>query len=168
MKMMRFFMMLWWVLGLSSAYATIKIPVFLVNGEHCGNAIGVVRADDTIYGLLLRPNLHGLPPGVHAFQVYECPFCQHHAEAAGGHLDPQKTDEHRGPYAGSGHLGDLPVLIVNAKGRATLPILAPRLTLSQIKGRALIIHRGADNYSDSPEVDGGGGLKLACGAIPYY
>jgi Cu-Zn family superoxide dismutase len=65
-------------------------------------------------------------------------------------------------------LGDLPVLIVNAKGQATLPVLAPRLTLSQIAGHAIIIHAGGDNYSDSPEKSGGGGAKLACGSIPYY
>jgi len=168
MRLMRLLTVLWLMLGVSVAYASLRIPMVLVNGPHAGDEIGVFWADDTIYGLLLTPHLHGLPPGVHGFQVYECPFCQHHAAGAGGHWDPRKTDEHHGPYLGSGHLGDLPVLVVNAKGRAMLPVLAPRLTLDQIKGRALIIHVQEDNYSDSP-VDGGGeGAKLACGVVPNH
>ncbi len=168
MKIVRYLMLLWFGIGMSFAEATIKIPMYLVSGNQSGKAIGVIRADDTVYGLLLTPNLHGLMPGVHGFQVHDFPFCQHHAIGAGGHLDPQKTDQHRGPYSGDGHLGDLPVLIVNARGRATLAVLAPRLTLSEIQGHAMIIHRGGDNYSDTPELLGGGSGKLACGAVPYY
>ena len=46
------------------------------------------------------------------------------AEAAGGHLDPQHSGKHEGPD-GMGHLGDLPVLVVNNDGKATDPVMAP-------------------------------------------
>jgi Cu-Zn family superoxide dismutase len=42
---------------------------------------------------------------------------------------------------------------------------APRLKLSDIQGRALVIHEGGDNYSDTPE-NGGGKGRIACGVIP--
>jgi Cu-Zn family superoxide dismutase len=32
-----------------------------------------------------------------------------------------------------------------------------------VKDRALMIHAGADNYSDTPETLGGGGARIACG-----
>ena len=54
---------------------------------------------------------------------------------------------------------------VHAEGRAAHPLLAPRLTLSEIRGRAMIIHKGGDNYSDHPEM-GGGGERAVCGVIP--
>ncbi|MCD6040328.1 MAG: sodC [Gammaproteobacteria bacterium] len=165
---MRYVLVLWLGLGMSLACASIQIPMYLVKGNQSGQKIGVIRADDTIYGVLLTPRLHHLLPGVHGFHVHEFPFCQHHAQGAGGHLDPEKTNQHSGPYRGNGHLGDLPVLIVDRKGEATLPILAPRLKLSQIEGHALMIHVGEDNYSDIPEKLGGGGAKLACGSIPYH
>lgn len=168
MKMLRYLLGGWLLIGMSLAYGSLRIPVYMINGVHSGDAVGYIRADNTIDGLLLTPHLHGLPAGVHGFQVYECPFCQHHAAGAGGHWDPRKTDEHRGPYQGSGHLGDLPVLIVDEKGRATLPVLAPRLTLGQIQGRSVIIHAKMDNYSDSPVENGGEGVRLACGVVPYY
>jgi Cu-Zn family superoxide dismutase len=84
--------------------------------------------------------------------------------AAGGHYDPAGTGKHEGPY-GNGHLGDLPPLYVGPDGRATQPVLAPRLKLSDLKGRSLMIHAGGDNYSDKPEPLGGGGARVACGVV---
>lgn len=168
MRLWRYLLLCGLLMEMSLAHATLRIPVVLVNGSHSGDEVGYIKADDTIDGLLLTPRLHGLPPGVHGFQVYQCPFCQHHAQGVGGHWDPRKTEQHEGPYQGNGHLGDLPVLIVDEKGRARLPVLAPRLTLAQIKGRAVVIHAKMDNYSDSPVENGGEGVKLACGVVPYF
>ncbi|MCF8053532.1 MAG: superoxide dismutase family protein [Desulfobacterales bacterium] len=85
--------------------------------------------------------------------------------AAGGHFDPQNTGRHEGPY-GDGHLGDLPPLYADEHGRATLPVLAPRIKVKDIKGRSLMIHAGGDNYSDHPAKLGGGGARIACGVVP--
>lgn len=149
----------------ANVHASLLIPMYLTSG---GKSIGMVKADDTIYGLLLTPKLRDLPPGIHGFHVHEFPLCEDHARAAGGHLDLSNVDQHRGPYEGNGHSGDLPVLIVNANGKAVLPVLAPRLKLEQIKGRSLVISAGKDNYSDYPEKNGGGGARMVCGEIPYH
>ena len=141
---------------------TVKIPVSLTSN---GASIGNVTASDTPYGLLLIPDLRGLPPGAHGFHIHTNPSCKNHGMAAGGHLDPKHTGKHLGPYNPNGHLGDLPVLIVNKDGVANTPELAPRLTVSQIKGHSLMIHEGGDNYSDSPAKLGGGGARIACGVI---
>ena len=58
------------------------------------------------------------------------------ALAAGGHYDPDKTDRHAGPY-GNGHLGDLPFLYVDKEGKASLPVLAPRLKVADLQGGGL-------------------------------
>ncbi|MFN3919079.1 MAG: superoxide dismutase family protein, partial [Methylohalobius sp.] len=76
-----------------------------------------------------------------------------------------QTNRHGTPW-GDGHLGDLPPLYVDADGQAQLPVLAPRLKLADLKGRALIVHAGGDNYSDHPEPLGGGGARIACGTTP--
>ncbi len=154
------------VMGAGVASA-VTIPMYLTTGDGYGRSVGTVEANDTIYGLILKPRLHGLPPGVHGFHVHAMGMCEHDGMAAGGHLDPDKTDEHLGPY-GNGHLGDLPVLIVDDVGKSRLPVLAPRLKLSNLDGKALMIHVGGDNYSDYPEKLGGGGGRLACGVIPYH
>ena len=52
---------------------------------------------------------------------------------------------------------------MNSDGMATMPMLAPRLKVSDLKGRSLMIHAGGDNYSDMPAPLGGGGARVACG-----
>lgn len=145
--------------------AVTKIPMRLVsqNGKS-GQYIGYVNAKDTQYGLLLTPHLKGLPPGIHGFHVHTHPTCKNFALDAGGHLDPFHSNKHLGPYK-HGHLGDLPVLIVNKDGTATLPVLAPRLRVEDILHHSLMIHAGGDNYSDHPKPLGGGGKRIACGVI---
>lgn len=147
------------------AYAALAIPIvmFDMNGQQ--KNIGMIKAEDSFCGVLLTPELHNLPAGVHGFHIHVNPSCDQNGMAAGGHLDPQKSERHNGPYDNEGHLGDLPVLIVDNDGTATLPTLAPRFKLDDLKGHAIMIHAGGDNYSDNPEKLGGGGARIACGVI---
>jgi Cu-Zn family superoxide dismutase len=150
----------------------VNIRVNLVNEQGVGKEIGTITATDSKFGLILMPQLIDLAPGLHGFHVHDKPDCSHAmkdgkavpALAAGGHYDPANTGKHEGPY-GSGHLGDLPALYVSADGKATLPVLAPRLKVADIKGRSLMIHAGGDNYSDTPAPLGGGGARAACGVV---
>jgi Cu-Zn family superoxide dismutase len=151
--------------GVNLAHASITIPIKLFTANGQVQDIGSITAEDSFCGVLLTPNLHGLPPGIHGFHVHENPSCEQNGMAAGGHLDPNKTNEHDGPFNQAGHLGDLPVLIVNQDGSANLPTLAPRFKLAQMLGHAFIIHAGEDNYSDKPDKLGGGGARIACGVI---
>ncbi|MFN2376967.1 MAG: superoxide dismutase [Cu-Zn] SodC, partial [Candidatus Binatia bacterium] len=132
-----------------------------------------ITATDTGYGLLLTPALEGLPPGLHGFHVHENPSCdpgekdgkKTAALGAGGHYDPATTRRHEGPY-GTGHLGDLPAIYVGPDGKASYPVLAPRLKVVDLKGRSLMIHAGGDNHADHPAPLGGGGPRIACGVTP--
>lgn len=150
----------------------IVVKVNLVDEYGVGKEIGTMAASDSKYGLILTPQLSNLTPGLHGFHVHDKPDCSHAmkdgkavpALAAGGHYDPAGTGKHEGPY-GNGHLGDLPPLYVGADGKATLPVLAPRLKVADIKGRSLMIHAGGDNYSDAPAQLGGGGARVACGVV---
>ncbi|MDJ0893914.1 MAG: superoxide dismutase [Cu-Zn] SodC [Alphaproteobacteria bacterium] len=152
--------------------ASLHVKFTLVNSSGLGQDIGFVVFDDTPKGLLIRPNLHSLTEGQHGFHVHQNPDCGPADRdgtmvpglAAGGHFDPQNTGKHEGP-TGEGHLGDLPVLYVDAKGRATRRSWAPRLKTSDLKGRAIVIHAGGDNYSDVPKKLGGGGARMACGVV---
>lgn len=142
----------------------LTIPVWVISDQAKEQPIGTITLQDTKYGVLITPNLHGLPQGTHGFHVHEKPSCAKAGMEAGGHFDPLHKEQHKGPYQ-DGHLGDLPVLIVNQDGTATLPILAPRFTVKNMYDHALMIHQGADNYADTPEKLGGGGKRMACGVI---
>jgi superoxide dismutase, Cu-Zn family len=148
------------------------VQMYALTEKGIGVSVGTVRIEDGPHGLLITPDLKGLPPGLRGFHVHEQGSCAAAEKegrmvpglAAGGHYDPAGTNSHKGPYS-DGHLGDLPALFVDADGRAALPVLAPRLKLSDAKGRALVVHAGSDNYSDTPEM-GGGGERIACGVVP--
>ncbi|MEZ3498813.1 superoxide dismutase [Cu-Zn] SodC [Pantoea sp. KPR_PJ] len=150
-----------------------EVTLHKVTAEGIGEAIGTVTIQQTTYGLQFTPALKGLTPGVHGFHVHANGSCEPGvsegktvaAGAAGGHLDPQKTGKHLGPY-GEGHIGDLPAVYVDEQGNATYPVLAPRLkSLDEIKGKALMVHVGGDNHADHPQPLGGGGARYACGVI---
>ncbi len=143
----------------------VIIHMNLLAKKGLGDSVGIVTAMDTPYGLLLTPDIRNLPVGMHGFHIHNNPSCQNVGHSEGGHFDPQYTSKHLGPYNNKGHLGDLPVLIVEQNHKATLPVLAPRLKVADIKGHALMIHLHGDNYADQPEKNGGGGAMLACGVI---
>ncbi|MBH2029868.1 MAG: superoxide dismutase family protein [Moraxellaceae bacterium] len=145
--------------------------VYKVDANGIGASIGTVSFRQTPQGLLITPALWKLSPGEHGFHIHENASCDAAlkdgkmgaALAAGGHLNPDHTANHGTPE--NGHLGDLPVLVVNDKGFAITPVTAPRLKLSDIQGRTIMIHAGGDNYSDTPKPLGGGGERIACGVI---
>jgi len=114
----------------------------------------------------------GLEPGEHGVHIHENPNVgpgekdgkMQAGIAAGGHYDPEGTGKHLGPY-GSGHLGDLPRAYALEDGTIDAVLLAPRLSLKDVRNRSIIIHAGGDNYSDKPEPMGGGGSRILGGVI---
>jgi superoxide dismutase, Cu-Zn family len=157
-----------------AAAQTLEVPMHRVDTAGVAESIGTVTITVAGGRLVFTPALEGLQPGLHGFHVHEKPSCEPAtdpekgkvmpAQAAGPHLDPHKTGRHDGPM-GDGHLGDLPALKVDNDGKATAPVVAPRLKMADLKGRTLMIHAGGDNYSDKPEKLGGGGERIACGVI---
>ena len=143
-----------------------------VNAKGTGATLGTVRIVETAFGMVFQPALKGLAPGLHGFHVHENPSCAPvvkdgvgtAAMAAGGHYDPAGSKRHGEPW-GDGHLGDLPALYVAPDGGATNPVLAPRLKLADMAGRSLMVHAGGDNHADHPAPLGGGGARVACGAV---
>jgi Cu-Zn family superoxide dismutase len=156
----------------ASAFADVVVPMNRVDEKGVGAGIGQVSVFESEYGLVFIPSLQGLSPGIHGFHLHQNASCEPTekdgkmiaAGAAGGHYDPTSANTHGAPW-GQGHLGDLPALCVGADGLAVHPVLAPRLKLSDLKGRALIVHAGGDNYSDHPAPLGGGGARITCGVI---
>lgn len=158
--------------GASAASAASEtVAMNAINANGVGEEIGTLSLSDTEAGLRITPRLAGLPPGDHGFHVHVNPNCgpgtgpngqPAAGMAAGGHYDPANTGKHLGPH-GEGHKGDLPVLTVDASGKATTAVVAPHLTVAEVKGHSIMIHAGGDNYSDQPATLGGGGARIACG-----
>lgn len=159
-------------LAASPTFADVVVQMNQVNDKGTGASVGEVTVSETEYGLVFTPALQGLPPGMHGFHLHQNASCEPKekdgkmvpAGAAGAHYDPMTSNAHGTPW-GKGHLGDLPPLYVDSNGTATQPVLAPRLKISDLKGRALMFHSGGDNHADHPMPLGGGGGRVACGVI---
>lgn len=159
-------------LPLSPATAQkLSTQIHAITSAGIGQKIGTIALSDSERGLVLSVSVAGLPTGTHGFHVHENGRCEpgekngkpEAGAAAGDHYDPAATKSHQGPE-GQGHKGDLPALRVVQDG-TQIDVIAPRLTLQEVRGRALIIHEGGDTYSDSPEL-GGGKSRIACAVIP--
>jgi Cu-Zn family superoxide dismutase len=156
----------------AAAWADMTIQLNAADEKGSGKSLGQVIVSETSYGLVFSPSLSGLPPGLHGFHVHENPSCEPKekdgkmvaALGAGDHYDPAASKHHGLPW-GDGHLGDLPALFVDASGNANNPVLAPRLKMADLKGRALMVHAGGDNHADHPAPLGGGGARVACGVM---
>ena len=159
-------------LPIITSAAEVTVTMNQVSEAGIGAALGKVVISESKYGLVFTPALTGVAPGLHGFHVHQYGDCSTKekdgkmipAFGAGGHFDPEGTNRHGTPW-GDGHVGDLPALYVDASGNASQPVLAPRLKLSDLKSRALMIHVGGDNHSDHPAALGGGGARMVCGTM---
>lgn len=145
----------------SLAAQSIKIDIYSTTDN---KKIGTIGFSDSKQGLKIKPNLSQLSPGQHGFHIHQQPDCGNQGMNAQGHLDPQNTQKHLGPYQ-KGHQGDLPILVVGQNGKAVRQSVAPNLSVEDLLGHSVMIHQGGDNYSDSPLPLGGGGKRIACGII---
>jgi Cu-Zn family superoxide dismutase len=149
-----------------------RVDVNRISESGIGDKIGTVTVTEGKGGVSFKVAVTGLPKGQRGFHVHEKGDCGPAMKdgkmtagiAAGEHYDPEGKKSHKGPQ-GAGHKGDLPALTANAQGRVDQTVTAPRLKLSDIQGRSLMIHEGGDTYSDSPESGGGKG-RIACGVVP--
>lgn len=157
--------------GAASA-AVVTVPMSMVTAEGTGAEVGTIKLQDGSGGVKLILDLHGLPAGEHGLHLHQNPSCQPStadgkttpAGAAGPHFDPAATKMHMGPE-GAGHLGDLPRVQVGDNGTVKASLTAPRIkSVADMKGHALMLHAGGDNYTDQPAL-GGGGARMACGVV---
>lgn len=103
----------------------------------------------------------------HGFHLHQKGDCSSpDAMSAGGHFNPggQPHGQHGGPLH---HAGDLPSLKADASGVAQFSFETSAIAVgsgaSDVVGRALIVHRDADDYTTQPT--GNSGPRVACAVI---
>jgi Cu/Zn superoxide dismutase len=121
----------------------------------------------------ITATIEGLAPGAHGFHLHAVGKCEPDFAAAGGHFDPGpagNTDaDANHPY----HMGDMPNLVADASGKATLKTMTTRVTLSagplsvfDADGTAIIVHGNPDQgTTGAPKSGLSGGPRVACGVI---
>jgi Cu-Zn family superoxide dismutase len=120
-------------------------------------------------GVLFEVEISGLEPRKWvALHIHETGTCDHAGghESAGGHFNPDGK-EHGFVAANGPHAGDLPNQYVADDGVLRAQVYSTMVRLDDaergIRGRALIVHAGSDDYRTDPA--GGAGDRLACAVI---
>lgn len=114
----------------------------------------------------IEGRVHGLSPGKHGFHIHEFGECEGAgAKAAGDHFNPEGAP-HGAPWSAERHAGDLGNIEANDDGVAEVRIESDAISLGDgegdVKGRALIIHADADDFTQPA---GNAGARVACGVI---
>ena len=116
----------------------------------------------------------GLKPGAHGMHLHAVGRCEAPGfTSAGGHFDPgphgMMDPDVNHPY----HMGDLPNLVADGKGSATIKAVTSRVTLGagplslfDTDGSAIIIHGNPDQGISGEAKSGvSGGPRVACGVL---
>jgi Cu-Zn family superoxide dismutase len=156
-----------------------------------GNAVATVVFTSIGNGTLVTAVARIETPGVHGFHVHAN---DNPANGDGCVADPTQppntffvsADGHFNPGAVThgNHAGDMPPLFVAASGTTATTFVTDRFTPGDVKGRAAIIHAGADNFGNVPvgaaanqytpnaadattltNNTGNAGNRIACGVI---
>jgi Cu-Zn family superoxide dismutase len=131
------------------------------------NVSGTVSFHAAGQKLRVEARVAGLTPGAHGFHVHEAGDCSApDASSAKGHFNP--AGRQHGHHGGSErHAGDMPNLVADGYGNATLVAEVDMLGLNEgpagIIKRAVVIHADPDDYKSQPA--GNSGKRVACGVI---
>lgn len=138
----------------------------LCGGEEYKSIYGTVKFYQTGCGCLVASEVAGLPAceneccfSVLGFHIHAGKSCTGNAKDPFAdtlsHFDKYVCKH---PY----HAGDMPPLFSN-NGYALSIFLTNRFNVSEIIGRAVVIHSMPDDFNTQPS--GGAGEKIACGII---
>lgn len=143
----------------------------IIGSSTTPNLTGTICFMDIPGGTDVYVEVNGLPPykpgtdrtppiGPHGFHIHEIGDCEmgdptNPFSLSGGHFNPTKQ-----PHGN--HAGDFPVLFSN-NGYARMAFFTNKFSVSEIIGKAIIIHENPDDYRTQPA--GASGKRIGCGVI---
>lgn len=135
-----------------------------------GKTIGRANFRQQSDGVLVRLEVTGLKPGLHAVHVHAIGKCDPPGfTSAGGHFNPADRKHGLNTAAGA-HAGDLPNMLVGKNGSGAFSVKTDGISLRpgaasvfDSDGSALIIHAGVDDHVTDPT--GNAGDRVGCGLI---
>ncbi|MGH7873847.1 MAG: superoxide dismutase family protein [Candidatus Binatia bacterium] len=135
-----------------------------------GKSVGRADFREMSDGVLVRLEVKGLTPGLHAVHVHTVGKCEAPGfTSAGGHFNPGGK-KHGLKNPDGAHAGDLPNMLIAKDGSGRFEALTDAITLRagsnsvfDADGSALVIHVGVDDNMTDPT--GNAGDRAACGLI---
>jgi Cu-Zn family superoxide dismutase len=157
----------------TSSTGTVRAHADIKGEQITGRAELVEGQQGTGKVVQITVMVTGLKPGEHGVHLHAVGKCTPDFTAAGGHFDPGPAGNPDPDANHPFHMGDLPNLQVDAKGRGAMKAITSRVTLSpgplslfDEDGSAIIIHGNPDQMTTGEPKSGvSGGPRVACGVI---
>ena len=151
--------------NLSEAEETVKAIAQLEHTE--GDVQGAVKFKQKPgQPTIIQGIIKGLKPGKHGFHIHEFGDLSDGCASAGGHYNPEGVDH---GSLEKGHVGDLGNIIADKSGTSRFQIKAERVDLSDVVGRAIVVHADEDDLGKGGDEEslktGNAGDRLGCGVI---
>ena len=150
---------------ISESEETVKAIAQL---EHADDGVeGVIKFKQRAgKSTIIKGIIRGLTPGKHGFHIHEFGDLSNGCESAGAHYNPDGVEH---GSLEQGHVGDLGNIIADKSGTARFQIKANRVTLSEVVGRAIVIHADEDDLGRGGDEEslktGNAGDRVGCGVI---
>lgn len=131
-----------------------------------GADVGTAIASTAAGGLTFTVDARNMTAGTYAIHVHTTGKCEGPKfESAGGHWNPAAKQHGRDNPQGA-HFGDLPNLVISARGTGSVSFAAAGATMDGLldsDGAAFMIHAKPDDYRTDPA--GNAGNRIACGVF---
>ena len=150
--------------GMMAAGPSATARLESTKGSTAAGTVDFVQKGDKV---AVTAKVTGLAPGSHGFHIHEKGDCSSgDGMSAGGHFNPGGKP-HAHPSEANRHAGDMPMLVADASGSASLTVDLDVITIgsgvTDIVGKAVIVHKDPDDFKTQPT--GNSGARVACGVI---
>ena len=149
---------------------SVEVVSFSMEAKSSSEVSGNVTFTEEGGTVAMVAQLTGLTPGEHAIHLHEKADCSSDdGKSTGGHWNP--TAEPHGKWGAEEgfHRGDIGNFIADEEGNATVEFSTDLWCLScedevkKIKGKAVIVHQGVDDFTSQPS--GAAGARISCTGI---
>lgn len=153
-----------------SASSSIKMLSFSLEPKSDSNVTGDVTFTETNGNVTMNVTLTGLTPGEHAIHIHEKADCSApDGTSTGGHWNPTFAPHGAWGAQEGYHKGDIGNFTADQNGNGTIEFSTDEWCIGcgdekkDIKGKAVIVHKGKDDFVTQPTGDAGG--RISCAGI---
>ena len=143
---------------------------FSMEAKSGSDVSGSVTFTEEDGAVSMAAELSGLSPGEHAIHLHEKADCSSDdGKSTGGHWNPTAEPHGRWGADEGYHRGDIGNFIADEEGNARVEFSTDLWCLScddetkNIRGKAVIVHQGVDDFTSQPS--GAAGARISCTGI---
>ncbi len=149
---------------------TTKTLTITLSPKSESNVMGTVTFTQTGEDVSMVANMTGLSEGTHAIHIHQTADCSSaDGTSAGGHWNPTAQPHGKWGDAAGYHKGDIGNFEVGSDGVGTISMTTDLWCMGcgddakDIMGKAIIVHKGADDFTSQPS--GAAGARVSCAGI---